>query len=170
MVAIAKAIHDGVGDVVHELYRACLLNTPLRIEIYDNAQDRLWRAHQLRQGEAQTGSVAKPTPIQTIMYIVEAKQLPDQWRNKSLGAEQCAVKRNEQLKLASGSDAIMGLGGSNSSQFTGNQAMERAGHVTMHNLVRFLITHYATAARAFNSADHMNVLNQQTRSYQSVRY
>ena len=78
MLAISRAIHDGVGDDVLELYRAGLLNTPLRIEIYDNAQDRLWRAHQLRQDEAQKGSVAKPTPIQMIMDIVEAKKRLDE--------------------------------------------------------------------------------------------
>ena len=39
VIAIAKAIHDGFGDDVLELYRACLLNTVVRIEIYDNAQE-----------------------------------------------------------------------------------------------------------------------------------
>ena len=85
VIAIAKAIHDGVGDDVLELYRACLLNTPLRIEIYDNAQDRLWRAHQLRQDEAQKGIVAKPTPIQMIMDIVEAKKMLERNVNGKLG-------------------------------------------------------------------------------------
>ena len=46
VVAIAKAIDDGVGDDVLNVYRTCLLNTPIRIEIFDNAQDRMWRAHQ----------------------------------------------------------------------------------------------------------------------------
>ena len=53
VVAIAKAINDGVGDDVLKVYRTCLLNTFIRIEIFGNAQDRMWRAHQLRQDEAQ---------------------------------------------------------------------------------------------------------------------
>ena len=78
----------------------------MRIEIFDNAQDRVWRAHQLRQDEAQKGSVAKPTPIQMIMDIVEAKKMLEKELNKSLGAEQFAVKWNETLKMASSSDAM----------------------------------------------------------------
>jgi len=74
------------------------------------------------------------------------------------------------LDVASGSDTLMGIGALNSSQFTGDQAMERAGNVPMHSIIRFLITHYATAARAFNSTDHVNVLDRETRSYKPVRH
>ena len=66
-----------VGDDVLELYRSCLLNTLVRIFIFDNAQDRVCRAHPLRQDDAPNGSVAKPTPIHMIMGIVEAKQMLD---------------------------------------------------------------------------------------------
>ena len=106
VVAIAKAINDGVGDDVLNVYRTCLLNTPIHIEIFDNAQDQMWLAHQLRQDEAQKGSVAKPTPIQMIMDIVEAKKMLEKELNKSLGAEQFAAKWNEKLKMASCSEAM----------------------------------------------------------------
>lgn len=92
--AIAKAIHAGDGDDVLVLYRAGLLSTPRRIGIYDHAQGRLWRAHQLRQYEAQQGSVVTPTPIHTIMDIVDANQMLDKGFNKSLGAEHVAVQWN----------------------------------------------------------------------------
>ena len=86
VIAIAKAIHDGVGDDVLELYRACLMNTPLRLEIYDNAQDRLWRARQLRQDEAHKGSAAKPTPRHSgSQEDARARTQQESWRGAICG-------------------------------------------------------------------------------------
>lgn len=50
----------------------------------------------MRQGEAQKGSVAKPTPIQMIMGIVAAKTMLETELNKRLGAEQVTASWCEQ--------------------------------------------------------------------------
>lgn len=73
------------------------------------------------------------------------------------------------LNAASGSDQVLGLGSQNSMQFTNNQAMLRGGAIPIYNQIRFLINHYATAATAFRSTDHLNVLQNETRYYQMMR-
>ena len=54
-----------------------------------------------------------------------------------------------------------------SNDFTGTQAMNNGNEIPLHNQIRFLITHYATAVQAFKSKKQLAVLHQRARDYQA---
>jgi len=56
-----------------------------------------------------------------------------------------------------------------SQDFTGTAAMQKNNEISMYNQVRFLITHYASAADAFKSSLHTQALNDRARSYQMAK-
>lgn len=56
-----------------------------------------------------------------------------------------------------------------SNDFTGTQAMNAGNQIPLHNQIRFLITHYATAVEAFNAKKQLNVLHERARHYQMAK-
>lgn len=56
-----------------------------------------------------------------------------------------------------------------SNDFTGNQAMLHGNQIPLHNQVRFLITHYATAIEVFRPKEQLSVLHERLRQYQMSR-
>ena len=104
--AIENAIQNGSSDDDLQKLRKLVLSATVRFEIIDNTNDRIWRAHQLRQSEIQTGDSAKLTPLQFMFSVMSSKHMLENTLNQSLGAEQTCIEWKKHVTLATSMDEM----------------------------------------------------------------
>jgi hypothetical protein len=99
-----------------------------------------------------------------------AYQIEQNWTHQATSAKE------NSMDFMSGAPyfSAMGVGlqhmlNTASQDFTGTVAMQNNNEISMYNQVRFLITHYASAADAFKSSLHTQALNNRARSYQMAK-
>ena len=64
LLALEEAIDSNASDQELTFFRSLMLSFSVRVECVEAEQERVWRAHALRQSDSQVGFVAKQTPIQ----------------------------------------------------------------------------------------------------------
>ena len=100
LFAIEDAINTGATDTEFKTLRRLALSFTVRVEVVENNHNRLWRAHQLRQSDAQVGHVAKQTPAQCIFSVLAVKVALEKEAGQELGAEQTCLAWQTNVKMA----------------------------------------------------------------------
>ena len=91
LFAIEEGIDASMDDADMEKFQKAALAFSVRLEVIDNHQDRLWRAHQLRQSDSQVGYVAKQTPVQCMFSVMATKKLLEKSEGRELSPEATAL-------------------------------------------------------------------------------
>ena len=101
LFALEAAINAGSTDAELATFRQMALSFTVRVEVHENQQQRVWRAHQLRQSDTQVGYVAKQSPVQFMYSVLPTKAMLEKAVGHELGVEKTCEAWQQNVKLAS---------------------------------------------------------------------